>query len=1116
MSGPFRTAAAAVSILTGCFAGSRGEAQEADHLAREFISPPDSARPWVYWFWMDGNLSREGMTADLEAMRAAGLGGMIVMEVDVGVPRGPVKFMSPEWRQHFTHAMREAERLGLQATINAGPGWTGSGGPWVKPEQSMQQVTASETAVEGPRRFEGVLPQPKSRAGFYRDVAVLAFPTPAGDARIADLPEKALFVRGAYSSQHGVRPYLPAPAEHPEIPADQRIAPDRIVDLTGRMDAQGRLAWDVPEGKWTLLRAGRTSTGANTRPAPQPGVGLECDKFDKAALEAHFEAFVGTLLGDLGPLRPGAGLASLHIDSWEMGAQNWTESFPAEFRRRRGYDPIRYLPAMTGRVVDSVEVSERFLWDLRQTAQELVVENHALHLKALGRRRGLGLSIEPYDMNPAGDLSLGSAADVPMCEFWARGHAYPTEFSCIEAASIAHAMGRPVMAAEAFTAKDSEAWRLFPGAMKVQGDWAFAAGINRFVFHRYAHQPWLDRRPGMTMGPWGVHWERTQTWWDMVPAYHAYVARCQSLLQRGAAVADIAYLALEGAPHVFRPPPSALEGDPPDRRGYAFAGLAPEMLAGSTVKDGRIVLRSCASYRVLVLPESETMTPALLKTIGRLARDGATVTGPPPRKSPGLSGYPACDREVQALSRGMWGEGRIVSERGPEAAIKASAPPLQRLGTARWIWHPEGNPAAQAPVGTRRFRRDFALEEGNPVASARCHLTADNAFRLRINGRPAGEGGDFTRVYEFDAAPLLRPGANRLEVDADNGGETPNPAGLIGRLEVRFKDGRLLEAITDARWESALPEKDPWVAARDLGPAGMAPWGPMMGSGVVLPGLYPPYERTVALLARLGLAPDFESDGPVRCIHRRTDAAEIYFVANRESRAVEAACTFRVGGKRPELWDPLDGRIRDLPRFEIREGRTVVPLRFEPHQSFFVVFRKPSEIPAPGGPANFPSFRPVTEIKGPWEVAFDPKLGGPGAVTFNTLEDWTKRPEEGIRFYSGMATYRAGFDLPAGTRRSGLRLSIGPVQGMARVRMNGKGLGTAWCAPWMVEIGEAAKEKGNVLEIDVANLWPNRLIGDRALPAEKRVAWTTWNPYKKDSPLLSSGLLGPVTLEVPR
>jgi (4-O-methyl)-D-glucuronate---lignin esterase len=366
----------------------------ADELDRGWDDPPASAKPWAYWFVMDGNFRREGITADLEAMKRVGLGGALFMEVDLGIPRGPVPFMSPEWRELFKHANTEAARLGLMITMPASPGWTGSGGPWVRPEQSMQKLVWSELAVEGPQRFEGTLPQPAAVAGFYRDVAVLVFPTPAGSYRIPDIAEKTLGHRGHFTSERGVAPMIPAPSNSPSLPADQVIPLDKVVDLTDRLGARGQLTWDVPGGRWTVVRFGHTSTGATTRPAPRAGLGLECDKLDKAALDAHFRDFLGKLLADIGPLA-GKSLVSLHIDSWEMGPQNWTFWFPDEFRKRRGYDLKRYLPVMTGRVVTNVEVSERLLWDLRQTVVELIVENHAGHLAQLAHAHGLGLSIEP-------------------------------------------------------------------------------------------------------------------------------------------------------------------------------------------------------------------------------------------------------------------------------------------------------------------------------------------------------------------------------------------------------------------------------------------------------------------------------------------------------------------------------------------------------------------------------------------------------------------------------------------------------------------------------------------------------------------------------------------------
>ncbi|MEN6424696.1 MAG: glycosyl hydrolase [Phycisphaerales bacterium] len=1115
---------------------------QARDLQADFRDPPPSARPWVYWFFMDGNLSREGMTADLEAMKQAGIGGVILMEVDVGVPKGPVRFMSEPWRELFKHAVTEAERLGLQMDLNAGPGWTGSGGPWVKPEQSMQHIVASETRVVGSRRFDGVLPQPQPRppffgpvpsqmeplrSGFYRDVAVLAFPTPADGPGIADLDDKALYVRAPYSSQPGVKPFLPAPADYPPWPG---IAPGSIVDLTDRMDSNGRLTWDVPEGDWTILRFGRTTTGANTRPAPEPGLGFECDKFDPAALDAHFDAFVGTLLQEVGP-RPAdrtTGWTMLHIDSWEMGSQNWSGRFPEEFRRRRGYDPLPYLPVVTGRVVESLEISERFLWDLRQTAQELVIENHAQHLKVLGRRHGFSLSIEPYDMNPCSDLSLGGVADVPMCEFWAEGHGFDTAFSCIEATSIAHTLGRQVVAAEAFTSGDKEAWRLHPGAMKRQADWAFCMGINRFVFHRYAHQPWLDRRPGMTMGPYGVHYERTQTWWPMVGAWHQYLARCQAMLQRGRTVADICYLAPEGAPHVFRPPASALQGSGPvpDRKGYNFDGCAPEtLLAGAKVRNRQVVLPSGAAYRVLVLPGMETMTPRLVEKIRDLVRAGATVIGPRPLKSPSLSEYPKCDAQVQHLAKELWGPAASATDetrerrvgKGRVIIVKPTAPSesqsLSLPASTRWIWHPEGSPAAVTPVGTRLFRRTFTVEAGVQIESARLMMTADNAFEVRVNDKQAGQGDNFKQLYIFDVAGLIKSGDNLLGVRAENAGDAPNPAGLIGALIIGFSDGREVTIPTDSQWLSAESDQATWRAAMELGESGMSPWGRIdqIAGQQEFPDLYCDYDLVAGVLRKMDVPPDFESDANLRYPHRRDGNADIYFVANPADQPVDAQCSFRVTGKRPELWDPMTGSVRPSGRFVEKDKRTRMQLSLEPCGSAFVVFGKKPLGRRIAAREPWSTLSREFEIAGPWEVRFEPNRGAPEMVVMAALADWSKHPDAGVKYFSGQATYRTTFTLdPTGDREPGWLLDLGRVEVMAQVKLNGTDLGVLWKAPYQVEITEAIQPGENTLEVTVANLWPNRMIGDQFLPPEQRTTWATWNPYTKDSPLLESGLLGPV------
>jgi hypothetical protein len=504
--------------------------------------------------------------------------------------------------------------------------------------------------------------------------------------------------------------------------------------------------------------------------------------------------------------------------------------------------------------------------------------------------------------------------------------------------------------------------------MKAKGDCALCCGINRFAFHRYQHQPWLDRFPGMTMGPYGVYWERTQTWWDMASAYHTYLTRSQALLRRGAPVSDILYLAAEGAPNVFQPPPSALlPGLLPDRRGYNFDGCAPStLLEHARVEDGRIVLPG-TSYRVLVLPRVAAMTPAMLGKIKQLADADATIIGAPPKYSPSLVNYPQCDAEVKKLASELW------SQAG--------------------------------------------------------HIILDS------------------------------------------------------------------EVTTN---------------------------------------LYPSYETTAALLAQHGVPPDFESTGDLRYIHRREDATDIYFVGNRTAQPLATECCFRVAGKQPELWDPLTGVRRTLPQFSERDGRTSVPLEFAPNQTFFVIFRQPATAVATG--KNFPTLQPAQELAGPWQVQFVPKVGKTFDRTFQTLENWALNAESDIKFFSGTATYRKVFDLPPAISSqssavsknrksvSDLRpltadlsarffLDLGTVHVMARVKLNGRDLGVVWCDPWRVEIPAGLlRATGNELEISVANLWINRLIGDAGLPKEKRQTWSTLYPYKPDAPLQSSGLLGPVRL----
>ncbi|HVP12969.1 MAG TPA: glycosyl hydrolase [Phycisphaerae bacterium] len=1071
-------------ILAGCTSPQ-------PDLAKGFQTPPDSAKPHTWWHWMNGNITREGITADLEAMKRAGLGGAQIFNVSENIPEGSVAIMSPEWRELVKYAAKEANRLGLELCMHNCSGWSSSGGPWIKPEFAMQMVVISETHAEGPARFSTALPQPATRRNFYQDIAVLAFPTPQDNSRrIKDIKPKA-----GYEPRYGQHPALDV------FPPESIVKRDNIVDLTSKLAADGHLSWDVPSGDWTILRIGYTPTGAENSPSPKSGRGLECDKLSRAGLDAHWAGMMGPVVHDLGPLA-GKTLKNCLIDSYEMGGQNWTPRFREEFIKRRGYDPLLLLPVLTGRVIDSGEVSERFLWDLRRTIADLFADNYYGYFAELCHRNGLMASIEPYD-GPFECLLVGKPADIPMGEFWVGGG---ESNSCKLAASVAHIYGQKIIGAESFTAEPNRGrWQNHPFSLKAVGDLMYTTGINRYIIHRYAHQPWLDKFPGMTMGQWGTHFERTVTWWKQSPAWLEYLTRCQYLLQQGLFVADVCYFAGETAPQDAPHNPTL------KAKGYDYDACNADILLNrTTVKDGRLVLADGMSYRLLVLPDTPFMTARLLTKVRDLIQQGATVIGSKPTRSPSLADYPNGDATVQKLADEVWGDcdGKNVKEHA--------------FGKGRVMW-----------------------------------------------------------------------------------GKSPE--------EVLVGQGIIADCVFTA-----------------------APAKPKMA-----------------------------------WIHRRADSDDLYFVSNQRPRSEDVQCTFRVSGKVPELWHADTGLMEQAPIWSEKDGRTTLPIHFDPAGSVFVVFQKAAgkadhitavnpptaattepalprieirkamyeAIDGAGGtdvtakvaalveegefsiPANNQTFgdptynhlkrlrveytlngQPMTgtaeengtlelagslgsvgmppwrlaalepgklslqtfqpgvfefqtasgrtakaevksvpapvEIAGPWTVRFPPDWGAPASITLDKLISWTSHDDVGVRYFSGTAEYENEFEVPPALMESGKRLylDLGQVNVIAEVSLNGRDLGVWWKPPFAADITNIAKPGKNALKVRVTNLWVNRLVGDeqhpddcewngvslkswpqwlvenRPRPVKERLTFTTWKHYTRNSTPLESGLLGPVLL----
>lgn len=469
--------------------------------------------------------------------------------------------------------------------------------------------------------------------------------------------------------------------DSPGFQASSLIDTAGVIDLTDKMSPDGSPKWNVPKGSWTIIRFGYSLTGSRNRPAVPSGSGYEVDKLSRESTEAYIKNYTDPIAGALGPLY-GKSLQYVLYDSWEAGMQNWTDNMIDEFTQRRGYDPTPYLPCLAGHVVGSSEISDRFLWDFRRTLADMFAENHYgviteyLHkqgIKTYGEASGVSLEI----LEDA--LLCKKYVDIPMGEFWS-GIMHPALMYYQDvrgAASASHVYGKQIVAAEAFTGGGFESQY----NLKKTGDYWFTQGINRFVFHTSAHQP-LDTKPGNTMV--GTHINRNITWTDQALPFMTYLARVSYMLQQGKFVADFAYLLDEGAPSTMPIWGNGLNPAPPEGFDYDYINADVLINRMSVDENGRLVLPDGMSYAMLILPNSARMTLPVLEKINKLIKTGATVIGPKPVATPGLSGYPSSETRMKEIAGTIWGDidgisrTRKTSGKGmiiwgpPEEALKFS------------------------------------------------------------------------------------------------------------------------------------------------------------------------------------------------------------------------------------------------------------------------------------------------------------------------------------------------------------------------------------------------------------------------------------------------------------
>ncbi|MEL7587517.1 MAG: glycosyl hydrolase [Prolixibacteraceae bacterium] len=656
----------------------RDEEDSLIRLGKDFINPPLQARLRAYWWWINGNVTKEAITCDLGQMKLKGFGGAVLCDVDRSyaggnnqVPHGP-DFMSSEWRDLYRHALKEAGRLGLEISLNITSGWP-LGGPMIQKEDAPKILVWSRDTVQGPatinrrislpkvRKFIGEAHRAHEKPAFkkeqdslYQDILLIAYPRKQGGVI------KNWEIKAMHKPLHASAPDTRILFEENELrnePAGIRI--NDVIDLSDKLAADGTLQWDVPEGEWEILRLGYTIYSKGMKWASSEGWGgFPIDPFDASVFKKYRDLVVNPLIADAGD-QAGMTLKYLHTDSWELEPVNWTPSFREEFQKRRGYDLLPFVPALVGNVVESSQVSHRFLNDFRKTFGDLVIDNHYRIFRDLAVQKKMLIHPEsggPHAMPIDAQRCLGFN-DVPMSEFWAKSETHritdEQRFFVKQPASAAHTYGKKTVMAEGFTTVGPHWQETIWDNLKPTFDRAACEGMNLLVWHAFSCSPKEAGIPGQEAFA-GTHLNPNSTWWSRSEAFLSYINRCQVMLQHGLFVADVAYYYGDHVPNFAQ----LKKTDPANiLPGYDYDVVTEEViLERMRVSDGMIVLPDGMHYRLLALPDYPGFSLSVLKKIEELVRKGAVVVGPKPAYMNSLKGFPEADNEFRALTNRLWGE----------------------------------------------------------------------------------------------------------------------------------------------------------------------------------------------------------------------------------------------------------------------------------------------------------------------------------------------------------------------------------------------------------------------------------------------------------------------------
>jgi hypothetical protein len=647
-------------------------------LQAGFAKPPREAGIRCWWWWLNSNVTRESITKDLEAMHAKGFSGAMIFDAgnelnwgpDEPVPNGPM-FSSPEWTELYLHALREAERLDLKLGLSIQSGWN-LGGPGVTLDDAAKQITWSEISVKGPSMVAQTLPVPEHNFDYYRDICVLAYPGSGNKDRkpISDLSAKT-GARELGGSAPDCRFLL---NDNPAVDGEEDTKLDDIINITSKMSPDGTLTWSVPPGNWIVMRFGYTPTTGRVATSSDNWKGHVLDYLSTGAFNRYWNEVVDPLLKKAGPLA-GTILTHLETDSWECGGMNWSTGFSSDFKKLRGYDLIRYLPIVAGKIVENRGVSNAFLADLRKTIAACVSENHYRVFAERAAKYHIGIQPESAGPHaaPVDGITNYSHSDIVMSEFWIPCPHRPNpgnRFFVKQAASAAHIYGKRIVGAESFTSLKKPHWSdILWKDQKPAMDHEYCAGLNMIFVHTFTNSPKEMGIPGQEYFA-GTHLNPQVTWWDYSDAFLDYMGRIQFLAQKGKFVADALYYYGDHVPNIA----TLKESDPAGvLPGYDYDVTNEDVLLRLEVTDGKIVVPGGVQYRILVLPDHRVLSLAAINKTSQLLKAGATILGYKPERLVSLQGSEAAQRKFHLLTDDLWG--KSPSETG-----------IRKIGKGRLIW----------------------------------------------------------------------------------------------------------------------------------------------------------------------------------------------------------------------------------------------------------------------------------------------------------------------------------------------------------------------------------------------------------------------------------------------